>query len=147
QPFASVDELRLVKGFDAATVQVLLPFVTVLPPGVRTTVNVNTASPEVLAAVANKDLAWAQRLAETRRATPMKNAGEFTRQLRLPRGAQAPQTPAVDVKTDFFLITLETSIGRHQRRTVALMQRSAGAGASRSTNWIWHKPEPLIDAT
>jgi hypothetical protein len=46
------------------------------------------------------------------------------------------------VKTDYFLITLETSIGRHQRRTVALMQRSA---ASKTTNWIWHKPEPLID--
>src|SRR5262249_25553040 len=35
QPFASVDELRLVKGFDAKTLQILMPFVTVLPPGIR----------------------------------------------------------------------------------------------------------------
>jgi general secretion pathway protein K len=142
QPFTSVDELRLVKGFDAKTVELLLPFVTVLPPGARTAINVNTASPELLAALANKDLAWAQRLAENRRGTPMKNAAEFTAQLQLPPGAPPLQSGVADVKTDYFLITLETSIGRHQRRTVALMQRPAG---SKTTNWIWHKPEPLVD--
>jgi general secretion pathway protein K len=142
QPFTSVDELRLVKGFDAKTVELLLPFVTALPPGQRTAINVNTASPELLAALANKDLAWAQRLAENRSGTPMKNAAEFTAQLQLPPGAPPLQSGVADVKTDYFLITLETSIGRHQRRTVALMQRSAG---SKTTNWIWHKPEPLVD--
>jgi len=138
QPLTSVDELRLVKGFDARTVQTLLPFVTVLPGG-RTPINANTASPELLAALANMDLAWAQRVVENRREKPMQNPGDFTRQL--PPKTQL-QSPA-DVKTSFFLITLDTSIGRHQRRTVALMQRDAG---SKSTSWIWHKPEPLIDA-
>ena len=142
QPFTSVDELRLVKGFDAKTVELLLPLVTVLPPGQRSAINVNTASPELLAALANKDLAWAQRLAENRRGTPMKNAAEFTAQLQLPPGAPPLQSGVADVKTDYFLITLETSIGRHQRRTLALMQRSAGA---KTTTWIWHKPEPLVD--
>jgi general secretion pathway protein K len=142
QPLASVDELRLVKGFDAKTVELLLPFVTALPPGQHTAINVNTAPPEVLAALANKDLAWAQRLAENRRETPMKNAAEFTAQLQLPRGAPPLQSGVADVKTDYFLITLETSIGRQQRRTLALMQRSAG---SKTTTWIWHKPEPLVD--
>jgi hypothetical protein len=46
------------------------------------------------------------------------------------------------VKTDYFLITLETSIGRHQRRTVALMARDT----NKTTRWLWHRPEPLIDA-
>jgi len=142
QPFTSVDELRLVKGFDAKTVELLLPFVTALPPGQRTAINVNTASPELLAALGNKDLAWAQRLAENRRGTPMKNAAEFTAQLQLPPGTPPLQSGVADVKTDYFLITLETSIGRHQRRTLALMQRSAGA---KTTTWIWHKPEPLVD--
>jgi general secretion pathway protein K len=141
QPLASVEELRLVKGFDAKTVQALLPFVTVLPAGSRTAINVNTAPAEVLAALANRDLAWAQRLAENRSETPMKNVGEFTAKLQLPPGAPALQSGIADVKTDYFLITLETSIGRHQRRTVALMQR-----AGRATNWIWHRPVPLIDA-
>ena len=142
QPLVSVDELRMVKGFDAKTVLTLLPFVTVLPPGTRTAINVNTASPELLAALANKDVAWASRVVEARRDKPMQNTGDFTRQLALPPGAPTFQSGLADVKTTFFLITLETSIGRHQRRTVALMQRLA---ASKSTIWIWHKPEPLID--
>jgi general secretion pathway protein K len=141
QPFTSVEELRLVKGFDAKTVLTLLPFVTVLPAGARTAINVNTASPELLAAIANRDLAWAQRLAENRAENPMKNAADFSKQLQLPPNAPPLQTGLVDVKTDYFLITLETSIGRHQRRTVALMQRQG-----KTTNWLWHKPVPLIDA-
>lgn len=139
QPLASVDELRLVRGFDAKTLQTLLPFVTALPPAAgRTPINVNTAKPEVLAAVANKDLAWAQREADNLRDTPMRNPGEVAKLLQLPAGAAPPLT---DVKTSFFLITLDTSIGRHQRQTVALMQRDG-----KGTNWIWHKPQPLIDA-
>ena len=138
QPLTSVDELRLVRGFDAKTMQLLLPYVTVLPPGIRTTINLNTASPVLLAALANLDLAWAERVAENRRNKPMNNVGEFT--ALLPAGSQLPNALA-SVKTDFFLITLETSIGRHQRRTLALLRRAGTA-----TEWIWHKPEPLIDA-
>jgi general secretion pathway protein K len=143
QPLVSVDELRLVRGFDAKTMLTLLPFVTVLPAAAgRTPINVNTASPELLAAVADRDLAWAQRVADNRRDTPMKNPGDFTKELQLPAGAAPFQSGLVDVKTGFFLITLDTSIGRHQRSTVALMQRTPNR-----TDWIWHKPQPLIDAT
>ena len=138
QPMTSVDELRMIHGFDEKTVQALLPYVTVLPPGVRTTINVNTASPPVLAALAGQDRAWADRIAENRASKPMSNVSELTQQL--PAGTQLP-TGLASVKTDFFLITLDTSIGRYQRRTLALMQRAGNA-----TNWIWFKPEPLIDA-
>jgi general secretion pathway protein K len=138
QPLTSVDELRLVRGFDAKTVQTLLPFVTVLPAGTRSTINVNTASPTVLAALTGMDLAVAQRIAENRAATPMQNVADFTKQL--PAGTPAVGSGLASVKTDFFLITLDTSIGRHQRRTVALLRRAGTA-----TDWIWHKPEALID--
>jgi general secretion pathway protein K len=138
QPFTSVDELRLIHGFDEKTVQTLLPFVTVLPAGIRTTININTASPVVLAALANLDVAWGQRVADARQSKPMNNVSELTPQM--PQSMQLPAGLA-SVKTDFFLITLDTSIGRYQRRTVALMQRAGNV-----TNWIWHRPEPLIDA-
>jgi general secretion pathway protein K len=141
QPLTSTDELRLVRGFDAKTMQVLLPFVTVLPAGIRSTINVNTASSVVLAALTGMDPATAKRIADNRVATPMQNVADFIKQL--PAGIPAVKSGLADVKTDFFLITLDTSIGRHQRRTVALLQRSAGA---KTTSWIWHKPEPLIDA-
>ena len=139
QPLTSVDELRLVRGFDAKTMQMLLPYVTVLPPGVRTTININTASPMVLAALTGTDLAAAQRIADNRVATPMQNVADFTKQL--PAGTPAVGSGLASVKTDFFLITLDTSIGRHQRRTVALLRRAGTA-----TEWIWHRPVPLIDA-
>src|SRR5439155_16157819 len=45
QPMASVDELRLIRGFDAKTVAALLPYVTVLPPAAASEINVNTAPP------------------------------------------------------------------------------------------------------
>ena len=138
QPFTSVEELRLVRGFDEKTVRTLLPYVTVLPPGIKTTINVNTASPVVLAALANLDVAWAQRVADNRASKPMNNVGEL--QAMMPPEVKLANGMA-SVKTDFFLITLDTSIGRHQRRTVALMQR-----AGTVTNWIWHRPQPLIDA-
>src|SRR4029079_10158306 len=49
QLLAQVDELYRVRGFDAATVAKLRPHVTALP--VRTSININTASGAVLAAV------------------------------------------------------------------------------------------------
>jgi general secretion pathway protein K len=141
QPFVSIDELRLVHGFDPKTVGMLLPFVTVLPAGTHSTINVNTASPELLSALAGMDPAAAKRIADNRLEKPMQNISDFAKQL--PAGTPAVAPGLADVKTDFFLITLDTSMGRHQRRTVALLQRSAIA---KTTNWIWHKPEPLIDA-
>jgi hypothetical protein len=44
------------------------------------------------------------------------------------------------VRTDYFLVTLDTSIGRHERHSEALLQRDT----NRSTTVIWHRPQPLI---
>ncbi len=95
RPMASVDELRLIRGFDAQTVKALLPYVTVLPA-----------------------------------------ATEFnSKLLPLPQPAGG-----ISVKTDYFLVTLDTSIGRHERHSEALLQRDAG----RSTTVLWHRSQPLI---
>ena len=138
QPMASVDELRLIRGFDAKTAAVLLPFVTVLPVP-SNIINVNTAPPEVLAAlVRGLDMPTAQRIAEQRLGKPFNNVGEFNAKLPV-NPANPPPTAGTDVKTDFFLVTLDTSIGRHERHTQALVQRS-GTG----TIFHWHRPQPLI---
>jgi general secretion pathway protein K len=133
---ASADELRLVRGFDAQTVRALLPYVTVLPVATNT-INVNTASPQVLAALVDRlDLPTAQRIADARVGKPFNNAGEFNSKL-LPL---LPPAAGMSVKTDYFLVTLDTSIGRHERHSEALLQRDA----NRSTTVIWHRPQPLI---
>jgi general secretion pathway protein K len=136
RPMASVDELRLVRGFDANTVAALLPYVTVLPVATND-INVNTASPVVLAALTGMDLPTAQRIAEDRASTAYKSVDEF--KSKLPRGS-TPPTAGMILKTDFFLVTLDTSIGRHERRTEALLQRLP----NKTTALIWHRPQPLI---
>ena len=136
RPMASVDELRLIRGFDAKTVAALLPYVTVLPV-VTNDINVNTASPVVLAALTGMDLPTAKRIAEDRGSTSYKTIDEF--KSKLPRGS-TPPTAGIILKTDFFLVTLDTSIGRHERRSEALLQRLP----SKTTTVIWHRPQPLI---
>ena len=64
-PITSTSELTAMSGIDAEGYRALRPYVTVLPSG--TTVNVNTASPPVLASLSDDiDLARAAALAEQR---------------------------------------------------------------------------------
>jgi len=134
RPMASVDELRLIRGFDAKTVAALLPYVTVLPVATND-INVNTASPVVLAALTGTDLARAQPVAKERVGS-YKSIEDFKSKLQL---SPTAATAGMVLKTDFFLVTLDTSIGRHERHTEALLQRSA-----KTTTLIWHRPQPLI---
>jgi len=138
RPLASVEELRLVRGFDLKTFVTLAPYVTVLPVA-STVINVNTASPVLLSALLpGLDVATAQRIADERRTNPFRDLSAFAS--KLPRGVPLP--PAVaSVTSDYFLVTLDTSIGRHERRSEALLQRVAGG---KSTELIWHRPHPLI---
>jgi general secretion pathway protein K len=139
RPLASVEELRLVRGFNAKTVATLAPYVTVLPT-FATTVNVNTASPLLLSAlVPGLAVADAERIAADRLTNPFDDLAEFTG--RLPKGVSLPQG-CCGVKSEYFLVTLETSIGRHERRTEALLQRGA---SGRSAELLWHRPHALIE--
>jgi len=138
RPLSSVEELRLVRGFDAKTVAMLAPYVTVLPI-FTAAVNVNTASPELLSAlVPGLALADAQRIADERLMKPFDNVADFTG--RLPKGVLLP-SGAADVKSNYFLVALDTSIGRHERRSEALLQRGA---SGRGAEFVWHRPHALI---
>ena len=67
-------------GIDASTITALEPYVTLLP--VRTPVNANTASREVLAAVIKGlDLATAERLVQLRQRDPFKTLGAVEAQI------------------------------------------------------------------
>ncbi len=136
RPLASVDELRLIRGFDAKTVAALAPYVTVLPPAAVFEINVNTASPVMLAALTGMDLSDAERIAAKRLLKPFGSVNEFTDNL-----VRGTPTAGMSVKSDYFLVTIDTSIGRHERRSEALLQRKA---QSKTTDWIWHRPQPLI---
>ncbi len=117
-----VAELALVGGFDTNVRARLQPYVTALPG--FTAVNVNTASPEVLAAVVEGlALGDAQALVTQRDRAYYRDRDDFIK--RLPRGAVAAAED-IGVSTDYFVATLRVTIGGAQARGKALLGRGAG---------------------
>jgi len=133
QPLIDVTELALVSGYDVSVCARLRPYVTALPGS--TAVNVNTAPPEVLAAVVEGlDLGSAQALVAQRDRAYYRDADDFSK--RLPRGAAAAAGD-IGVSSDYFVATLRVTIGGAQARGKALLSR-----ASTGTGWplvLWRK--------
>jgi len=116
-----VGELTLVSGFDEAARARLRPFVTALPR--FTAVNVNTASPEVLAAVVRElDLDAARDLVAKRERAYFRNFSEF--RVQLPPGA-VMEANDIATSSDFFLASARVTIGSAQARGTALLAREA----------------------
>ena len=119
---ADVDELALVNGFDATVRARLRPFVTALPR--FTAVNVNTAAPEVLAAVIEGlDLDAARELAAQRGRAYFRNRAEFLAQLPIEAVGGGND---VAVSSDFFQASVRVTIGGAQARGIALLARESG---------------------
>jgi len=134
QLLTSVDELRLVKGFTAKVVKELRPYVTALP--YSTPVNVNTAPEQVLAALTNLSVAALQPVIEIRKKQPFDEVGKFLAQL--PAGTTCPAN-LCDIKTGYFLVTIDIRYGRLQRQTEAMIERGSGKPAT----VLWHRLPPL----
>ena len=119
RPLIDVAELALVRGFDDGVRARLRPFVTALPR--FTPVNVNTASPEVLVAVVDGlSLDDARALVAQRDRVYFRNLPEFFAQL--PHGLSvSPKN--ISVSSDYFLVTMQVTIGAAQARGVALLDR------------------------
>ena len=116
-----VSELALVRGFDDNVRARLRPYVTALP--VATAVNVNTTSPEVLAAVIDGlDLGGARILVAQRDRVYYRSTDDFIRAL--PRGVGAAAND-ISVSSDYFLATLRVTIGGAQARGAAMLVRGA----------------------
>jgi general secretion pathway protein K len=121
RPLVDVAELALVRGFDEAVRARLRPFVTALPR--FTAVNVNTASPEVLATVVDGlDLDAARALVAQRERAYFRNRADFLAQL--PPAAVAPGND-IATASDFFQASVRVSIGGAQARGSALLAREA----------------------
>ncbi len=127
QPLQSVDELRLVRGFDSKTVEKLAPYVAALP--VQTPVNINTTNAVVLSALFNNlSLQAAQGLVDQRDKNNQPFAGKSDLQT---RAGQAPVDDSTyDVKTSYFLVDVQTNFGRLFRETQTLISRPPGGQPS-----------------
>jgi len=90
-------------GLPAATVAALQPYVTVLPPGQKIKVNVNTASAEVIyAAVEGLSMADAQRLVSLRERTPFDTPTQALQAIGVSGTAASPAAQNIDVKSAYF---------------------------------------------
>jgi general secretion pathway protein K len=131
RPLIDVAELKLVRGFDAGVYARLRPFVTALPRS--TAVNVNTATPEVLAAIASGlGLDGARALGAQRQRAHFRDRSDFIG--RLPAGVTVALDD-IDVASAYFMATMRVTIGEAEAGGTALIEREEG---KRSTV-LWRK--------
>jgi general secretion pathway protein K len=126
QPMIQVEELYRVRGFDAKAVAKLRPYVTALPG--RTTVNANTASAAVLAAML-PELSPAEiaELVRARQAKPFRSKDDIAQAA---KKATAQSIAALDVKSAFFSVRVRVAQDDVQVATEALVQRDASGAAA-----------------
>ncbi len=111
-----LDDLLDDSAFTQSLVTRLKLYVTILP--VPTPVNVNTAGPEVLAAMMNKSVAEAATLIAGRKSAFFKDEADFFN-----RAAIAPDLKLFSVRTDFFVLDANVQYERGERDLQALIYR------------------------
>jgi general secretion pathway protein K len=125
-----LDDLLSIPGYTVEVVDKLREFVIVLPE--QTPVNVNTAAPEVLAAVIeNFSLAEANALVARRKTAPWREVSYFTADL---HGKQ-PVSNSVGVLSSYFLVRSRVRLDRAALNAEALINR--GTDARRVTVLVW----------
>ena len=130
QPMVQIEELYRVRGFDAATVAKLRPYLTALPA--RTAVNINTASEPVIAAllpqVPREKVA---ELVRARSGKPFKSRPEI-----LHWAQPAPVPDGIDVRSHFFTVRVQVAQDDVELATDALLKRTDNVG----TALVWRRP-------
>jgi general secretion pathway protein K len=122
-PVLRVAELGEVKGVTPSTLAAVAPFLAALPAG--TPLNVNTAAPEVLAAVVDKLAGEGlAALVASRAQKPFATVAEF--RARLPESASVVADETLSVKSDYFYVTIEARQGQTVARARALLHRRSG---------------------
>jgi general secretion pathway protein K len=119
-PVLRLAELAGVRGLSPAAIAALAPYVTALPP--PTPLNVNTASPEVLAAaIGGLDGDRLASLVTGRAQKPFTTVAEF--RARLPSGTTLGDASAYSVSTRFFIVTVRARQGATVAQARALLRR------------------------
>ena len=121
--FVRLEDLLAVSGFTPQSIERLREFVIVLPQ--PTKVNVNTAPPELIAAlVPGMSLGDAAAMVNTRKGAYYRDMADFTKQ---PQMGAAQRITAVDVgvHSDYFLAFSQVKLDRAALDTVSLLSRAA----------------------
>ena len=128
-----LDDLLTIPGYTAAIVDKLREFVIVLPAAALT-VNVNTAPPEVIAAlVKNYSVSQASALVARRKQAYYRQISDFTGQL---YGFDLVVPTSVDVKSEYFLVSSRVRLDRAALDAEALVNRELTAPTFKTTT-VW----------
>jgi len=105
QPMVQWQELGRVRGFDAVTLRRLAPYITALPT--RTKVNLNTASPELIAALfPDLSVEDTAELIRRRMLTPFQNADGATNKKPSLTKALSTFDQVADVTSQYFSVSV-----------------------------------------
>jgi general secretion pathway protein K len=119
-----VEDLLVIPGYTQEIVAKLREFVIVLPGDPKPKLNVNTAPPELLAAVIQGySLSEGTALAARRKQAYFLDMNNFLLQL---QGKQPIDADKLDVKSDFFLVQSKIRLDRANLDSEALVERKPG---------------------
>ncbi|PYD93343.1 general secretion pathway protein GspK [Pseudomonas syringae pv. pisi] len=136
-PLMRVDDLLAVQGVKPETVEALRPFVIVLPAQ-GTTVNVNTAPAEVLAAVlAGCSTSQANALVEQRKRVPWNDVQQFLSEVQC--RDEAVEQPKISITSNYFLVQSRIRLDRAALDAESLVQKGslANLGPANGVTVIW----------
>jgi general secretion pathway protein K len=125
----TLEELRLVKGFDGKTFESLRPLVTMysdIPGAPVAPVNINTAPPEILASLdeaLNEDLV--KRITDRRKKEPFKAPADLVKVPGLEQIATGLQT-RITTKGTVYRLMATARIGETARSIEAVVRMGAG---------------------
>jgi general secretion pathway protein K len=126
-------------GVSAQTIQALAPYATMLPES-GTTINLNTASAPVLAAVLNTSISVAQRLVNARTNTPFKS----TAAAQAAAGVELAMTSGqVDVSTRYFEVRGRLRLQQAVVEEHSLVRRDSNNGLNPVLSVIWRERAAL----
>ena len=137
-PLQTLEELRLIKGFTGTVFAALRPYVTVYldNPGAPTApININTASPEILASLdesMNDDLV--KRIIDRRRSEPFKSTADLVTVAGLEQIATGLQTK-ITIKGAVYRLLATARMGETSRTVEAVVR----VGGSRVEFLYWRE--------
>jgi general secretion pathway protein K len=127
--FVQLDDLLAVPGYTPPMVNAIRSYTVILPAA--TPVNINTASPEVLAArVPGLSLADASTVANSRRQTAFQAVADLAK--RLPDQAKSLDDGSLSVASNYFLVNGSVTIRSAKLEIEALVERQPAA-----TRLLW----------
>jgi general secretion pathway protein K len=144
--FSDVTDLIGIPGYNEAMVEILRRYVVALPA--ISTININTASAEILmAAFPTLTRSTANNLVQQRSNTPMKDLNEISALLARSGAGTNVNVDAnlVNVSSQFWLANSEVNIGNGVYMNTSLIQRSLTPLPSGNyTQVIWNKTNRMV---